>query len=74
MELILKYDHFNSRVSRKVCYTNKSKTLKYDVKLLSTKKKRAEEIMFIKKTIYKYLTHESKIKGIDELEVKIRGD
>lgn len=65
---LLSKDGFNPRISRKVCKTEKSYTIKYDIILLNSIKTRTKEIKFIKGTIYPYLTHADKIKKFNQLE------
>ena len=67
---LLRLDGFNPRISRKLCNTERSKTLKYDLTLLNSIKTRKEEISFIKDTIFKYVTHNEKIRKFNNLEGK----
>jgi len=57
------------RISRKI--SKKSNTLKYDIILLNSYKNREQEVRFIKRTIYSFLTHPNKIKSINELEERL---
>jgi len=72
LNYLLSQDGFNPQISRKVGNTQKSKTLKYDIKLLCSQKNRQKEVNFIKETIFKYLTHKKKIKRFLELETTIK--
>ncbi len=61
---LLRLDGFNPRISRKVSHS----TIKYDIVLLTSYKKRLKEVNFIKKTIYPFITHNEKLKKILYLE------
>ena len=66
---LLELDGFRPRISRKI--SKKSNTLKYDIILLNSHKNREQEVRFIKRTIYSFLTHPNKIKSINELEERL---
>ncbi|MCK4588841.1 MAG: hypothetical protein KAT77_00225 [Nanoarchaeota archaeon] len=64
-------DGFNPRISRKIANTQKSSTLKYDIILLSSHKTRQNEISFIKRTFFQYITYREKKSKIIKLEKNI---
>ena len=68
---LLSFDGFNPMISRKVGNTEKSKTLKYDIRLLCSKENRLKEVNFIKSSILPYITYKKKKEKILKLEEEI---
>jgi hypothetical protein len=68
---LLNLDGFNSVISRKIADTKKSKTLKYDIRLLNSMKNRLKEVNFIKNSILPYITYRRKKQKILELEERV---